>query len=436
MNLRIAKAAPAVLMACVLTACSSDSGDGPSHTSESPSPNKVAGISVPTTYDNSQGWQERVTPGGLDGAVPLTTAPRNHLVTYLDSTGDGYVIKARDEKTGKLRWRSRPWTPPVPEESQTETGDAPPPHLAVVTSGDAEYVVAYAYGEKQADELSPAREVVEVVSYRADSSGQAVAPLKTTAVSVSGEPDRINADGSGVVIAEFDRVSTVDVATGRTREYESCDTCEKAGDAFAMVDKGLVVSSPASGYEVLGAWDGEDTVPDGYRDGYGNAIAVTEDYVIGTWDHLDVGHPARWVVHDARSGAVVADMPCSPPEGTGTANPTFYTPSVSANGRYLVVGTGAFDLKSKKGYCFEGTDERNPIELLTVDDNGVAYGVSVPTDDSEPRPQVQVPLKTAVPRLAPDGATMPAANSAEYGYFIAPTGSGKLALGLIAYPHR
>ncbi|MES4901286.1 MULTISPECIES: hypothetical protein [unclassified Streptomyces] len=441
MNLRIAKAAPAVLMACVLTACSSNSSEGkgtdhPSHTSENQSSSKVTRISVPSTYDNSRGWQERVTPGGLDGVVPLTTAPRSHLVVYLDSTGTEYVIKARDEKTGKLRWRSRPWAPPVPEEGLTETGDAPPPQLAVVTDGDAEYVVAYAYGEKQKDELSPVREVVEVVSYRADSSGQAVAPLRTTDVTVSGEPDRINADGLGVVVTEYDRVSTVDITTGQTHEYKSCDMCGKQGYAFAMVDKGLVVSSPATGYEVLGAWDGDDTVPDGYRDGYGNAIAVTEDYVIGTWDHLDGDHPARWVVHDARSGEVVVDMPCSPPDGTGTANPTFHTPSVSANGRYLVVGTGAFDLKSKKGYCFEGTDERNPIELSTVDDDGVAYGVSVPTDGSEPNPRVQVPLKTAIPKIAPDGATMPAANSAEYGYFIVPTGSGKLTLGLIAYPHR
>ncbi|QLH19332.1 hypothetical protein [Streptomyces sp. Rer75] len=436
---RVVKVASAVLLACALSACSGGgegSKDDSRHGTGGDQPaDETARISVPSTYDNSQGWQEPVAAGGLDGTVPLASAPRSNLVTYLDSTGQGYVLKARDAKTGKLRWRSRPWTPPVPEESDTETGEAEPPKLSVITSGGAEYVVAYAYGEKQKDELSRKREVVEVVSYRADASGQNVAPLKTADVPVLGEPDGINADGSGVVVRETDSVEAVNVTTGRIKSYESCDLCDEEGDAFATVDRGLVTSTPATGYQVLGAWEGADTVPAEYRDRYANAIAVTEDYVVGTWKDLSADD-SRWVVHDSRSGKALVTMQCSPPEGTGTANPKLYTPSVSANGRYLVVGTGAFDLERKKGYCFEGTDERNPIELTTVDDNGVAYGASVPTDTSEPSPQVQVSLDTGTPKPLPSGAIVPAADVAGHGFFTAPTGSGKLALGLIAYPHR
>ncbi|GAA2333517.1 hypothetical protein [Streptomyces violaceusniger] len=434
------KVASAVLLACALTACSSGSGEEAKNsqhgTGDDQPGKKVVRINVPSAYDNSRGWQEPVAAGGLDGTVPLATAPRSGLVTYLDSTGTGYVLKARDAKTGKLRWRSRPWTPPVPEESDTETGEAEPPKLAVITSEGAEYVVAYAYGEKQKDELSPKREVVEVVSYRANASGQNVAPLKTADVPVAGEPEHINADGSGVVVDETTTVETVNIVTGRIRTYESCDLCEDEGDAFATVDQGIVTSSPASGYQVLGAWKGADTVPAQYWDWNANAIAVTENHVIGTWQNLNDDDDSRWVLHDARSGKVLVTMQCYPPEGTGNANPKLYTPSVSASGRYLVAGTGAFDLKRKKGYCFEGTDERNPIELTTVDDNGIAYGASVPADPSDPSPQVQVPLSTGTPKTVASGAIIPAADAAGYGFFTAPTGSGKLALGLIAYPHR
>ncbi|GDY55973.1 hypothetical protein SVIO_065960 [Streptomyces violaceusniger] len=73
------KVASAVLLACALTACSSGSGEEAKNsqhgTGDDQPGKKVVRINVPSAYDNSRGWQEPVAAGGLDGTVPLATAP-------------------------------------------------------------------------------------------------------------------------------------------------------------------------------------------------------------------------------------------------------------------------------------------------------------------------------------------------------------------------
>lgn len=87
-----------------------------------------------------------------------------------------------------------------------------------------------------------------------------------------------------------------------------------------------------------------------------------------------------WAVHDAVSGKPVATVECHTP----AIEPGRYPrAAVSPSDTYLVAGNLAFDLKAKKGFCYEDGSGAAALTLASVTDGGSAYGATTARDADE-----------------------------------------------------
>jgi hypothetical protein len=130
----------------------------------------------------------------------------------------------------------------------------------------------------------------------------------------------------------------------------------------------------------------------------------------------DGGSHNVWAALDRETGQVEASVLCPKPfldmyDDQGSA--------VSSNDRYLISEHLAFDLKSKKGYCFEETDSSKPLTFGSITDDGIAYGTSLTADGSAfgDRDPVQLSLATGTPKALADGVVVPDADLAGVGVF-------------------
>jgi hypothetical protein len=73
---------------------------------------------------------------------------------------------------------------------------------------------------------------------------------------------------------------------------------------------------------------------------------------------------------------------------------------------------GAFDLKPKKGFCFEETDNSKPLSFVSVTDDGIAYGTSLTKGSSlkGTTTPVQLSLATGAPKALPGVEQVPLAD--------------------------
>ncbi|MGW3202958.1 hypothetical protein [Streptomyces sp. NPDC001135] len=160
-----------------------------------------------------------------------------------------------------------------------------------------------------------------------------------------------------------------------------------------------------------GAWE----TPNGRID------SATGDYLIAGW-YTTSDKPIS-AVHDLATGRLRATAPC---ETIGTPydlrapkwpDPYDTPPGLSPNRDYLVEDGGVFDLKTGKGHCVgEGKDAKK-VTLVSVGDDGTAYGLTEQegTDGNMP---VSVSAETGVAKPLPVATTTPDAVAKGAGVFI------------------
>ncbi|MFE9386595.1 hypothetical protein ACFYMO_25755 [Streptomyces sp. NPDC007025] len=146
-------------------------------------PERLKKLSVPPAYDSAKGWQHtfKSLPEN-PSSIPATVGVKSKSLAYLLTGPTGHVIQSRALGSGRLRWSSKAWNPPVPvEEAAEEDSDSGQntPHLVVAAQGGREYVVAWGHGMEGKDELHNGREIVKLSIFRSNASGYGVTPERT-----------------------------------------------------------------------------------------------------------------------------------------------------------------------------------------------------------------------------------------------------------------
>ncbi|SFK76415.1 hypothetical protein [Streptomyces pini] len=442
----VRKALAAVVAAGLLAACggSGDEGGtgGPGSAADGSGKPPIGAekplrtpVKAPEGFDTSKGWQETVTwlPEGARTA-PVDAAPEAGIVAFLQRDGGAYSVEARDAVTGALRWKGEPWEPPAAEDDGGLSIRAPRiPRLLVVHEKGREYVVVWAHGLQGEDALSKGEKVISLALYPAGSSGEKVAPARTVTVPAdtrSGDVE-VRDGGDGLLVRWKDlgwNAAAVDVSTGRFETYRADQElpvyCRKvgcgSGEVGALSPAGPVIALSTRGFGVDGGWQASDAVPPGvdtqeyerYKDG--RLWTTAGDHVISSWTAEDdpLGRPV-WAVHDLSTGKLEMSAPCRTVERSADAPPR---PVLSANGRYAVVGALALDFERGRAHCLGETDQRKGVRLLSVGDDGTAYGFAGGGGTTESAP-VAVSLSTGEPEALPQGTEVPFLSLPEAGGF-------------------
>ncbi|MGY1451845.1 hypothetical protein [Streptomyces sp. SS8] len=380
-------------------------------------------VKAPEGFDTSKGWQETVTwlPKNDEGVAvdpPVSAVPGAGLVAFLQRRGAGYAVEARDAVTGALRWRGEEWRPPERDDTGG-TSVLAVPRILTATQGGREYVVVWAHGTKGEDALSKGKEVFSFAVWPAGSSGKSVAPAHVVDVPLGylNRGAKAYDAGEGVLLrAAGDSVALIDVAAGRFGIHGpdqklpvSCagvTECD-GGEVEGMAPDGPVVSVRHGGFGVSGAWLSRDAVPPGADPGgtntarHGTVEGFLGDHVLSSWDppqDWDDPRPTVWAAHDLKTGALKASVSCRREENRSV--------SLSPNGRYAVAGSLAFDLERGRAHCLEETDERKGVRLLSVGDDGTAYGFAG-GDEATGSAPVAVSLATGEPEALPQDTEIP-----------------------------
>ncbi|MGW8762477.1 hypothetical protein ACWGN5_08265 [Streptomyces sp. NPDC055815] len=149
-----------------------------------------------------------------------------------------------------------------------------------------------------------------------------------------------------------------------------------------------------------GSWE----TPNGRVDG------AAGPYLMAGW-YTAAGNPAS-AVHEPATGKLRATTPC---ESTGTpynlrapkrADQHETPPGLSPNGDYLVKGGSVFDLKTGQGHSVGEGKGAKKITLISVDDDGTAYGLTG-REGTEGIMPVSVSAKTGTAKPLPVATTMP-----------------------------
>ncbi|AYN42446.1 hypothetical protein D9753_30170 [Streptomyces dangxiongensis] len=366
----------AVIAVGSLTACSDGSGGAntsgngkkpPVHiTTSAPS----LKLQVPAGYDASRGWQLSGDQLGTYAVLPHAGA-----IATMTGTGSAYRVTLRDAATGRVRWTGKPFK----DLSESET-----PGLVVVPVGGKDRLVTWSRGETGGDALSKAEQEYAVDIYAADGSGDAVAPTHHVEVPATDYgTGRVTAAGERLLVPVTDkRKIALDVATGGTTTYDTgslevpgCSSCSYGNEVAALTEQDPVVLNEGEGaFGIPGSWDDDRIAPAEADPATGMVWPGSDGHLIARWEEKNSGSHNVWAVLDDRTGRVQASVLCAKPSiGSGEAPGS----ALSPNGRYLVSEHLAFDLRSKKGYCFEETDDRKPLTFTSVTDDGIAYGTSL-----------------------------------------------------------
>ncbi|MFI9019163.1 hypothetical protein ACIGZI_34570 [Streptomyces griseus] len=402
-------------------------------------------LPVPPGFDHARGWQDSLTwvPDGATSR-PFAAAPRSGAVALLKKKGDAYVVEVRDEETGALRFAGEPWRAPQPLELYGE--EASTPGVEIVVQDGVEHLVLWAHGREGEDGLSKGEEVVALAVYALDARGTSAAPARVVSVTYDGgrSAARVRDGGAGALITSErgDESVSVDARSGKVRRYPStlelAGTCERVGcgggsKVRAVTEKGPVVAHSSGGFGVPDVWNNSRFVPpgadaEGVEKDRARAVTAQPGHVVASWTAGD-GGDGVWAVHAAESGEVEAEARCE--EGPSDDSPS----SLSPDGRYLTAGPLAFDLKEGKGFCFAETAQRRGVTLLSVGDDGVAYGLAKadPSVGGDASPAespdagaftagraVTIPLSTGKAKALPEGVHPPVLSLGKAGVFTPP----------------
>ncbi|MEV6104078.1 hypothetical protein AB0M28_05080 [Streptomyces sp. NPDC051940] len=423
-----------------LTGCGGDSDGGGTageaakepRTTASAGPALTVRVPVPEGFDRDRGWQDAVTWLPDDATSrPFAAAAHGEVLALLKKQGDAYVLQARDVAGGALLFSGAPWRPPKPLDLYS--GGAETPGVETVVRGGKEYFALWAHGVRGEDGLSKGKEVVAVALYPADTTGESAAPAREADVPVdSGSSEaRVRDGGDGLLVttAKGDSAS-LDVATGAVTAYpttlELADTCEQIGcvdsTVRALAPEGPVIAQSTGGFGIPGGWESSRFAPpgadtEGFEKYKARAQTSVSGHLVASWtaelgaDEVSPG--TVWSVHAAATGEVEASVRCE--EGPTDDSPA----ALSPDGRYLTAGPLAFDLEKGTGHCFAESDDQRGVTLLSVGDDGTAYGL-VETDDGTAGATVAVPLGTGRAEPLADGVQPPVLSLGEAGVFSPP----------------
>ncbi|MER6613867.1 hypothetical protein [Streptomyces xantholiticus] len=457
--MRIGKNVMAALLAGALigtvSGCSSGGSedDAPGTATEKPTDVTLKSkITPPPAFASEKGWEVRADWMPEGQPFPYALSAKGDIIAHLDKTTQGYVLKVREAVSGRLLSTSKPWKAPEPTEEQTEDPDGllTVPRVSQITGGEREYFAVWAYGRKSKDQLHSAKEVVSAAFYPVDASGD-IGPSGTADVEASAEDSATDVNvfpgARGlVVIPGFEDAVLVSPDGKVSQGISKVKLGGKPSDldlnlAFPGPD-GLVTNgklekggSDSGGFGIDGGWHSTQVTPPG-----ADAVLKGEFASTGPWEtpngriHSATGNHliAGWyttsdkpvsAVHDLATGKLRATAPCAnigtPYDLRTPKQPDQYeTPAgLSPNGDYLVKGGSVFDLKTGKGHCVgEGKDAKK-ITLISVGDDGTAYGL---TDQSgtEGNMPVSVSAKTGAAKPLPVATTTPDAVAKGAGVFI------------------
>ncbi|WP_028815189.1 hypothetical protein [Streptomyces flavidovirens] len=347
----------------------------------------------------------------------------------MPETEQGYLLKVREAVSGRLLSTSKPWKAPELTEEQTESPSLrlTVPRISLITGG--EYFAVWAYGKKSKNQLDNAKEVISAAFYPVDASGD-IAPSGTTDAEMPGEdsaPDLSVFPGArGLLVRPlYENATLVSPDDKVTQDISKVKLGGKFSDldlnnAFPGPD-GLVTNgklehggSASGGFGVDGGWHSTEVTPPGvdavlkgeaartgpWETPNGRINSAAGNHLIAGW-YTTSGDPIS-AVHDLATGKPQATASC---ESVGTpydlriperADQYDTPPAVSPNGDYLIKDGSVFDLKKGKGHCVgEGKDAKE-ITLISVGDDGTAYGLTDRTalrgtcpSPSRPRPGSQ-----------------------------------------------
>ncbi|MFD8201282.1 hypothetical protein [Streptomyces sp. NPDC059701] len=408
---RTAIGAVAVVAALSLAACggSDDGGtDGEPTSGQSTSGGTGAEQPVPPAFDGAEGWTIQAEDGGDEPDRPVI-APGAGLVLVRTNAADqkSTRVVAHDARTGKVRWSSAPMDRPTPGDGR----DNIDVRVFVTSKDGKEYAVLAATGTEGGDGVNKASAVTRLAAYPTDSTGEQVAPVKeTTLPGLASEGYGVLSDGGLAMVTLGRETAVVDVLSGSTTLHDgespvlkapkpcerSFGSCDESAEIVGQTQAGPLVEGDQAFWS--GGWFSGDVVPAGAaaEEGWAevSVYGTPGGQVVAAWPKRGgSGDDRIWAVHDGRTGAVLASVECGAPGNDGPV------PFQSAGGRYVVAGLAVLDTQGGRGNCFRATDARNRIEVVSVDDDGTAYGKAVKTDGVG---SVDVPVSVD---LAADKAT-------------------------------
>lgn len=383
---------------------------------------------VPATYDNRTGWD---IPGvSPEYAIAETTG----TVAYLADAGDGrFRVRAVDVASGKPRWTGPAWAPASVSGTR--------PGLLSLAKGGRQFFATWSFGDVDNSVLSRPDRVVYLDVYDA-----AYGTRRHLEIPWTEAPD-VTAGGPGILIGRgSDHPAVVDPVTGEVTRTaakdlkypKGCASCHRDTEVRGLTDQGMLVRGD-KGFWVRGAWYSGKVAPKGTDAASGVPTSVNADRVLAKWSKKSGSKGAKdletWAVHDAATGKVLATVDCHQPAIEPGQYPEM---AVSFSGRFLVAGPVAFDLDAKKGHCFEDEKTARPLTLVSVTDDGMAYGATGSRSIADVLAgrggPVEASLLTGVTvRLAPT-AIIPVADLGGFGVF--DYTDGRDVQHIVGYPRR
>ncbi|THA53181.1 hypothetical protein E6R62_18975 [Streptomyces sp. A1136] len=458
----------ATLLALLATGCSSGADTAgnkpPGWFGDTKTTAPLTKLSVPPSFDATQGWDEVLSwvPQSVM-TLPVTVVPRSQTVAFMQASSAGYTVSAR-ESNGKLAWRSAPWSAPTPvAEAQTaSSGPAEIPDLTGVEIDGRGYVVAYAHGVRGKDQLHEGAEIVRLAIFPADAKGESVKPLREVDVPVSADPGEIHVQAMGgrLLVAWGEsgffpnRGATVDMTTGEVAVQQDADRlltqCRTApmcntSRVVAATPDGPLVAMGGGGFGIPGRYFSDTLTPTGInpKSGFlgfwnGTVYGVSAGYALISWQAASAGDTPVWSVHDLHTGAPQARLVCGQ-EIAKSDKPSRDYPVVSSpRGQYLAAGSVAFDLKNKRGICWQGDGNRKTILVASIQDNGTAYGGVPDASEGGTNVVAQLDLSTPSGNAKPleAGTEVPYAHSADGAGVFLTLNSDKHVLVAVRKPAR
>lgn len=408
--MRVRAVAGALALAAVSLAGCSDQADGGRKDSNGSPLNPfhqtqpLAKLSVPAAYDAGEGWDTAL--GGVPkqaANVPVAAVPGAGEVASIQGAANGYTTIVRAADTGRVKWSSAPWDIPTP----SDAGSSQTPGVTVVDQEGREYIVAYAQGVRGKDALHDGSAVVSLAVYAADAQGTSVKPRRQIDLPVEGEPAvRVSAYGGRVLVGLGNMVDSglyparsfaVNVVTGQSTAYDHPDDllspCGQAdcagGRVIAATPEGPLIGVDNGGFGLVGHWFSDSVRPSGTeRAGdlapfNGLAYGVIDGHVLAGWQtrNKEDGTAANpvWSVHDLATGRLQASMTCGYDLNNNINAGNYgshreYGVVASPDGRYLAAGPVVFDLQRKKGICLAKSGDRKALMIVSIRDDGTAYG--------------------------------------------------------------
>jgi hypothetical protein len=164
----------------------------------------------------------------------------------------------------------------------------------------------------------------------------------------------------------------------------------------AITPDGPVFGGGPDGFELPGHWSSEQVAPSGADPRTGALMRSAGPYLLATWRQAgdpDDTEPPIWSVHDAVTGKALGSMVC----GWGSSDFDEGVPALSPDGRLVVLGSMSFDTATGRSHCLNGPAERRGVRLVSVANDGWAFGEVYDPGEESPSASAAVSLMMPKP---------------------------------------